>query len=95
MKTISQWDPMRLSAMLRWGLALLAATLAIALRMVIDADLPAGFPYLTFFPAVILGSFFLGTGPGVLIAVICGLAAWYWFIPPFASFLVTGSIPQP
>ncbi len=56
------------------------------LRLVLDPFFPPGFPYLTFFPAVILASFLFGRGPGVLAALLCGLLAWYFFIPPFRSF---------
>lgn len=73
------------------GLAGLAFLAALALRWGLDGSLPPGFPYLTFFPAVILTSFIAGTGPGVLCAGLCGLAAWYWFIPPYDSFGLTGN----
>lgn len=76
----------------RKGLALALGTFAVALglRMVLDGSLPSGFPYLTFFPAVIITAFFGGVGAGSLCALLCGLAAWYWFIPP-AGFALTGS----
>lgn len=68
-----------------------AATIAIAviatgLRFWIDPYLPPGFPYLTFFPAVILTGFVFGMRAALLSVVLCGLAAWYWFIPPGDSF---------
>lgn len=74
------------------GLALAIGTFAVALvlRMAVDDWLPQGFPYLTFFPAVIITAFFGGVGAGALCAVLCGLAAWYWFIPP-AGFALTGA----
>lgn len=56
------------------------------LRLVLDPLFPPGFPYLTFFPAVILASFLFGRGPGLVAALLCGLLAWYFFIPPFHSF---------
>ncbi len=59
---------------------------ACVLRMASDHLLPPGFPYLTFFPAVIICAFLLGRGPGTLAAVLCGLMAWYFFIPPINSF---------
>lgn len=60
------------------------------LRLDISAGLPPGFPYLTFFPAVILTTFVAGLWPGVLCAVLSGVAAWYFFIPPINSFQMTG-----
>ncbi len=50
--------------------------------------LPPGFPFLTFFPAIMLTAFIGGTRPGILCAVLSVLSAWYWFIPPFMSFVV-------
>jgi two-component sensor histidine kinase len=69
--------------------ALVATLLAALLRWTIDDHLPVGFPFLTFFPAVILIAFTLGTRAGALTAVLCGLVAWHWFIPPVGSFTLT------
>ena len=71
-----------------------AATIAISaiattLRFWADPYLPPGFPYLTFFPAVILTGFIFGMRAALLSVVLCGLAAWYWFIPPGDSFELT------
>ncbi|MDG5488515.1 histidine kinase dimerization/phosphoacceptor domain -containing protein [Sphingomonas sp. BGYR3] len=73
------------------GLALLISGGAIALRFATDKLLPPGFPYVTFFPAVILISFLLGVRMGALAALICGVVAWYFFIPEFNSFTLHGS----
>jgi len=73
---------------LGYGLALTAFATALALRFEISPALPPGFPYLTFFPAVILTAFLAGLGPGIVCAVLSGLASWYFFIPPFHSFEV-------
>jgi two-component sensor histidine kinase len=68
-----------------------AFLLALAARLALDGALPPGFPFLTFFPAVILTTFVGGIRPGIACAVVSGLAAWYWFIPPFNSFAVSGA----
>lgn len=62
-----------------------------ALRAALDDVLPPGFPYLTFFPAVILTTYLCGLRPGITCAVLGGLAAWYQFVPPYKSFALTGS----
>lgn len=67
---------------LAYGFAVAVSLAAALLRFEIDTALPPGFPYLTFFPAVILTAFLFGLGPGILAALLCGIAAWYWFIPP-------------
>lgn len=73
----------------------LGATLAIAAfawlsRVALDDALPPGFPFLTFFPAVILTAFLFGVRLGGLSALLCGLLAWYFFIPPGESFTLAG-----
>jgi two-component sensor histidine kinase len=70
------------------------ATLAIIvtawlLRMITNPLLPSGFPYVTFFPAVIVTSFLFGVRLGSVSALVCGLLAWYFFIPPAGSFALT------
>jgi two-component system, sensor histidine kinase PdtaS len=69
--------------------AVAATAVAILLRFQFDAVLPAGFPFLTFFPAIIITSFVLGSGPGILTAVLGFFAAWYFFIPPAFSFAMS------
>lgn len=74
----------------------LAGTLAIfgaawLARALIDPALPPGFPYVTFFPAVILTSFLFGLRAGMLSAVLCGLVAWYFFIAPIQAFRLAGA----
>ncbi|HQS95830.1 DUF4118 domain-containing protein [Novosphingobium sp. 17-62-19] len=69
-----------------YSLAVLFAVLAIAVRFAADHLLPPGFPFLTFFPAVIIAAFIGGRGPGALCAAISFFASWFYFIPPFESF---------
>ncbi|MBC7905225.1 MAG: DUF4118 domain-containing protein [Rhodospirillaceae bacterium] len=66
--------------------AVTAFGLAFAVRVVTDQILPPGYPFVTFFPAVILTTFVAGLWPGVMASVLSGLAAWYFFIPPLWSF---------
>ncbi|MGJ5178639.1 histidine kinase dimerization/phosphoacceptor domain -containing protein [Bradyrhizobium oligotrophicum] len=68
-----------------YAISLSATFVAFVLRVALVDTLPDGFPYLTFFPAVILTAFFCGLGPGVLCAVLCGVLAWYFFIPSSGS----------
>jgi two-component sensor histidine kinase len=70
-------------------LAAIAMTVAsVVLRFLLDPMLPPGFPYLTFFPVVIITGFVWGIYPALTAALLSGCAAWYWFIPPFGSFAV-------
>lgn len=83
---LGRWEPNRLPALWRWGLAGLAWGIALLTRYELEGSLPPGFPYLTFFPAILVSAYFLGTGAGTLVAVASGLSAWYFFIPPVNSF---------
>lgn len=60
--------------------------LSMGARFLLDPMLPPGFPYLTFFPSIIITGFVWGIIPAACSAVLSGLAAWYWFIPPYGSF---------
>lgn len=90
-ETIGRWEPNALSSSVRWGLAVLIFLVALASRYALDGALPPGFPYLTFFPAILISAYFLGTWPGIFVAVVSGLAAWYFFIPPFYGFGLDGA----
>lgn len=73
------------------GLITMLAIVAVAwlLRTESDPLLPSGFPYVTFFPAVIVTSFLFGIRLGCVAALLCGVLAWYFFIPPVGSFALT------
>jgi len=75
-------------------LAMLAlCATALLLRFAADGGLPPGFPYVTFFPAVIVSSFLFGARIGSAAGVICGFLAWYFFIGDRNSFaLAPGAV---
>lgn len=68
-----------------YGLTLIFCGAAFMLRIAAEPLLPNGYPFVTFFPAVILSSFLFGVRPGIFAAILCGLVSWYVFIPPFYS----------
>jgi two-component sensor histidine kinase len=72
--------------LVRYGATVALCLLAFWIRWVLDEAFPPGYPYLTFFPAVILSSFLFGPRPGMVAALICGLFAWCVFIPPRFGF---------
>jgi two-component system, sensor histidine kinase PdtaS len=59
---------------LRYGVCVLAFAIAFFARWQLDPVLPPGFPFLTFFPAIILTSFIAGLGPGILAAILSTVA---------------------
>jgi two-component sensor histidine kinase len=67
-----------------------AIALSVVIRIYVDDLLPPGFPFLTFFPAVILVGYFAGPRAGIVVAVAGLLISWYLFLPPFQSFALTG-----
>ncbi len=71
------------------GFAIIAFSLALYIRFVVDGILPPGFPFLTFFPAVLLTAVFASLRSGVAVAIASGIAAWYYFVAPVHSFLLT------
>ncbi len=70
-------------------MAVLLFMAALALRFQIEGILPPGFPFLTFFPAVVVTAFLCGTGPGILSAGLGFFSAWYFFVTPLYSFVLT------
>ena len=73
----------RRSSTFKYAFCIGAFLLALATRMMLDSSLPPGFPFLTFFPAVILSTLVAGLWPGIACAVAGGLAALYFFIQPY------------
>ncbi|MDH4411989.1 MAG: HWE histidine kinase domain-containing protein [Rhizobium sp.] len=65
-----------------YAASLIVFAVALAVRAWFDPVLPAGFPFLTFFPAVIICGFVFGLRQGLLVAILSGLSAWYFFISP-------------
>lgn len=67
-------------------LSLLVFIATLALRFWLDEYLLGTFPYVTFFPAVVMVAFIFGIPQGIMVAILGGLASWYFFIPPYFSF---------
>lgn len=77
---------------LAYGCAVAICGLAFLMRLLAAPMMSAGYPYVSFFPAVILSTFLFGIGPGILAGVLCGFLAWYVFIPPFYEVKLTGAV---
>jgi two-component system, sensor histidine kinase PdtaS len=72
--------------LLAGGVTLLLIVAGFVSRLVADGWLPPGFPYVTFFPAVLLASVLFGLRYGLAAGTVCGLLAWYFFIGERYSF---------
>ena len=78
------------SWMVRYLIALLFFGVALWARFMLTNVLPPkGFPFLTFFPAVMLSAYFVGLWPGILVSLLSIFSAWYFFIEPAGSFSQT------
>ena len=59
-------------------------------RWLLAPYLGEALPFITFFPAVILASWFGGLGPGLFATFASAIIALFWFIPPAGSLALTG-----
>jgi two-component system sensor histidine kinase/response regulator len=77
--------PLNWPRSLRFALALGLFAVGLLARFAI-APQQGGLVFVTFYPGILLSFFFAGTGPGILTAVLCGLAGQYFFTPPYRAF---------
>ncbi|MGE0704433.1 MAG: PAS domain S-box protein [Vicinamibacterales bacterium] len=75
----------------RYLVGLLAFTAALGARYAVSAWLQLDVPYLQFYPAILLASWYGGAGPGVLVSVVSSLAAMYWLLPPEGFAVAAGA----
>jgi two-component sensor histidine kinase len=91
-RLLSRGQGLMATRLRRYSFAVIALALAFGARLSADAVLPSGFPFVTFFPAVVLTAFFAGVRLGFVSAAVSALLAWYFFIPPFHSFGFDGGV---
>ncbi len=73
--------------------ALSAIVISTGLRHALNDILPPGFPFLTFFPAVMLTLVLSSLRSGIVVGVVCGLIALHSFIEPVGRLsLDAGSV---
>ncbi|MBX3301019.1 MAG: PAS domain S-box protein [Nitrospira sp.] len=77
------------SWLVRYGFAVLLVALATGIRIALRPIIPTGFPFLTFFLAVLLAAWRGGLGPGLLASVLSTLAADLLLIEPIYEFHLT------
>ncbi len=77
----------------RYAGAVAAIALAALARMMLNPFLGSQLPFVTFLLAVLFAAWWGGAGPGILAAVLGGLAADYFFVAPEHTFAVKGA-PQ-
>ncbi len=80
-------------SLVRYGTAILAVVLAVAVRQWL-AGLLAGRPFIPFFLATFLVVVFAGPGPGVLATFLSAAIATYWFLEPIGSLEIAAHDDQ-
>lgn len=71
-----------------YGIGVIAVVIATLIRISLEGHILPGTPFITFFPTVVITTFFCGLWPGVLALVLSTAAAWYFFLPPIYSLAV-------
>jgi two-component sensor histidine kinase len=77
---------------LAYGCVFLICVFSFAVRYVVQSEMPVGYPYIAFFPTVMLATFLFGLGPGIFAGALCGVVAWYAFLPPMFEVKLSRSI---
>ena len=70
----------------RYGVAVLAAIIAVFLRRMLTPLLGDSNPYHTLWAATVFCAWYCGLGPSILTALAGVVGIWYWFLPPVHSF---------
>jgi len=70
----------------RYGLAILAAVVALWLRKLLAPVFGEQNPYHTAWAAVVFSAWYCGVGPSVVTILLEATGIWYWFLPPLRSF---------
>jgi PAS domain S-box-containing protein len=79
-------SPQSLRGFVGYAVAGAVVLAAVVIRFVINPWLGPTVPYLQFFPAILIASWYGGFGPGVLATALSALAAHMWFLPPLGLF---------
>jgi two-component system, NarL family, sensor kinase len=74
------------SNVLRYGLAIAAALVALLLRRLLSPLLGENNPYHTVWAAVVFSAWYCGLGPSIVTVLVSMAGIWYWFLPPTHSF---------
>lgn len=71
---------------LRYAVAVVSCVVALAVRFGLDSVFPPGFPYVSFFPAVIITAYLAGLRPAIFCTLLCAAVARFYFMTPAHSF---------
>jgi two-component sensor histidine kinase len=82
---IEKIRPLGRNAASRYALGLAVFGIAFMVRYLLSETL-ADMPFATFLPAILIAALLAGWRVGLGVACLSCLAAWYFFLPPFATF---------
>lgn len=77
-------------AIFQYAVAVVSVAVALGVRLEFARFFGENVPYLQFFPAIVVASWFGGFGPGVVATALSAIAADYYFLAP-AGFGITDS----
>lgn len=83
--------PFRRSAVMRYGVAVLAVAAAFAIRYLVYGDLVNRIVFTFFVPAALVAAWYGGLGPGILATALGLLLGDYFFMPPRHALWVLGN----
>lgn len=87
------WDPRPGSGDVRaYAVAVFLVAASLLFRWSLRDWFGNNVPYLQFFPAILVGAWYGGLGPGLVATVLSALAAMYFFLPP--AGLAVGAVPD-
>jgi PAS domain S-box-containing protein len=79
----------------RYGAAVAAVTVAMGLRLAIEAWIGTGLPtYITFYPAIMVVAVLAGFGPGIVATIGTSLTVDYWILLPEGLFAVSSPVDR-
>jgi PAS domain S-box-containing protein len=78
----------RLSPVVRYGIAVVAAEAAILLRFALDPIWDVKLPFSFFYPAVMISAWVGGLGPGIIATILSAVAADFFWLKPIGSLSI-------
>src|SRR5664279_1970854 len=72
----------------RYAVAMLATAVALFARLLLMPLYGGQNPYHTVWVAVAFSAWYCGLGPSIVTALLGALGVWYWFVPPYHSFVI-------
>lgn len=86
---VAQAQRLRQNPITAYGIAVAASIFATGLRAGLSGYVIEGMPFSTYYPAIVVATFFGGWRAGLVCVGICSIAAWFLFLPPVQSWVLS------